>query len=84
MPSNSRIALTVSQKLELKRKLKKGAGVLSVCEENGVAKQTVLGIRKSKDKKLYILLKTASFYLQYISTFVLSRFFHYPSGSCTI
>lgn len=42
--------LTVAQKLELLRKLEKGASVRSVCEEYGVAKQTVSDIRKSKDK----------------------------------
>lgn len=45
-----RMALTVAQKLELIRKLEKGASVTSVCEEYGVAKQTVSDIRKSKDK----------------------------------
>ena len=45
MPSKStmrkRMALTVTQKLELIRELEKGASVTSVCEEYGAAKQTV-------------------------------------------
>ena len=83
MPSKSskrkRIPLMVTRKLELIRKLKKGASVTSVCEKYGVVKQTVFDIRKSKDKKLYILLRTViSFDLHYINAFVLSGLFHYP------
>ena len=58
MPSEStmgkRIALTVTQKLELIRKVQKEASVRSVWEEYGVAKQTVWDIRMSKNMKLYI------------------------------
>ena len=62
-----RMALTLTQKLEVVGKLEKGACFASVCEEYGVAKQTVSPIRKSIDKKLYIFLRTfISFYLHYI------------------
>ena len=44
------MAPTMTQKLELERKLKKRASVRSVREEYDVAKQTVLGIVKSNDK----------------------------------
>ena len=71
-------ALTVTQELELTIKLEKRASVTSVCEEYGVTKQTVSQIRKLKDKKLYIFLRTViSFYLYYINIFVLSGLFHY-------
>lgn len=45
-----RVHLTLTQKLQLIRKLEEGASVSSVCEEFGVKKQTVSDIRKSKDK----------------------------------
>ena len=44
------MALTVTQKLELISKLEKEASVATVCEEYGVAKQTVSNIGKSKNK----------------------------------
>ncbi|MPC40323.1 hypothetical protein E2C01_033880 [Portunus trituberculatus] len=43
-------SLDGQQKLELIRKLRKGAKVVSVCEEYGMAKQTVLDISESVDK----------------------------------
>lgn len=45
-----RVHLTLTQKLQLIRKLETGASVSSVCEEFGVKKQTVSDIRRSKDK----------------------------------
>ncbi|MPC26700.1 hypothetical protein E2C01_019847 [Portunus trituberculatus] len=36
--------------MELIRKLEKETGVINVCEEYGMAKQTVLDFSKSKDK----------------------------------
>jgi transposase-like protein len=45
-----RVHLTLTQKLQLIRKLEAGASVSSVCEEFGVKKQTVYDIRKSEDR----------------------------------
>ena len=44
--------LSVATKLELIKKLERGVSVASVCEEYGVAKQTVSDIRKAKAKLL--------------------------------
>jgi predicted DNA-binding protein YlxM (UPF0122 family) len=52
-----RVHLTLTQKLQLIRKLEAGASVSSVCEEFGVKKQTVSDIRKSKDKLTSFALK---------------------------
>ncbi|CAK8681854.1 unnamed protein product [Clavelina lepadiformis] len=54
---SKRLNLSVTQKLELIKKLEKGASVASVCDQYGVKKQTVSDI-KSKDK----LLKYATSY----------------------
>ena len=51
------VTLSVNKKLEFIRKLKAGASVKSVCEEYGVKKQTVLDIRKPKDKLLAFSVK---------------------------
>ena len=54
-----------------------------------MAKQTVSDIRKLKDKKLYLLLRTV--YLHYINAFVLSglfyfsdKFLHFSSGKTSV
>ena len=58
-----RIAPTVTQKLELIRKIREKSQLLRVSEEYDVAKQAMSDIRKSKGKKLYISLRTViSFY----------------------
>ena len=46
----NRKALPVAAKLELIRKLEKGTSVAKLCEEYGVAKQTVSDIKKAKPK----------------------------------
>ncbi|CAK8691374.1 unnamed protein product [Clavelina lepadiformis] len=56
--TRKRVNLSVMQKLELIKKLEKGASVASVCDQYGVEKQTVSDIKKSKDK----LLKYATSY----------------------
>lgn len=52
-----RVNLTVTQKLELIRKLENGVSVKHVCEEYGVKKQTVSDIRKAKAKLTEYALK---------------------------
>ena len=51
------VSLSVNKKLELVNKLEGGASVKSVCEEHGVKKQTMSGIRKNKDKLLAFSVK---------------------------
>ncbi|KAG7176917.1 Tigger transposable element-derived protein 7-like 5, partial [Homarus americanus] len=56
-PKRVYVTLSVDQKLELIRKLVTGASVSRVCDEYGVKKQTVLDIRKTKDKLIAFSLK---------------------------
>ena len=49
--------LSLKQKIELVEKLEKGRTVASVCEEYGVAKQTVSDIKKKEDSLRCIALK---------------------------
>ena len=62
MPKESKkkklVNLSVMQKLEVVKKLEKGASIASVCKQYCVKKQTVSDIRKSKDK----LMKYAALY----------------------
>lgn len=56
-PKKKRVILSVSQKLELIRKLEAGASVTRVYEVYGVRNQTVSDIRKSKEKLTAFSLK---------------------------
>ena len=49
--------LTVEQKIDICKQLKKGASIMSVSKDLGVGKSTICDIKKSKDKLMEFVSK---------------------------